>query len=113
VEKNRLTENTMISQLSIRVYSRPFAVDLAAATCKQHDPLVLALHGFSGNYGTFMRPGCIEEAEKNGYILVGVMGYSPTAPFGNTNMFAKRPGTGPKANVVIRRVLSSIFVLTV
>jgi predicted esterase len=45
-------------------------------------PLVLALHGFSGNHGTFMRTQCVDEAEKNGYILVGAMGYSPSGSFG-------------------------------
>jgi predicted esterase len=74
----------------------PYAVFVSSKIAKgQKAPLVLALHGFSGNYGTFMRSGCVEEAEKNGYILVGVMGYSPTAPFGNTNMFSGRRGAGP------------------
>jgi predicted esterase len=74
----------------------PYAVFVSSKIKKgQKAPLVLALHGYSGNYGTFMRSGCVEEAEKNGYILVGVMGYSPTAPFGNTNMFRARPGAGP------------------
>jgi poly(3-hydroxybutyrate) depolymerase len=78
----------------------PYAVFVSSKIVKgQKAPLVLALHGYLGNYGTFMRSGCVEEAEKNGYILVGVMGYSPTAPFGNTNMFSGRrgapPATGP------------------
>jgi predicted esterase len=74
----------------------PYAVFVSSKITKgQKAPLVLALHGYSGNYGTFMRSGCVEEAEKNGYILVGVMGYSPTAPFGNTNMFGRRPGAAP------------------
>ena len=74
----------------------PYAVFVSSKITKgQKAPLVLALHGYLGNYGTFMRSGCVEEAEKNGYILVGVMGYSPTAPFGNTNMFAGRRGPGP------------------
>ena len=76
----------------------PYAVFVSSKISKgQKAPLVLALHGYSGNYGTFMRSGCVEEAEKNGYILVGVMGYSPTAPFGNTNMFAGRRGPAPTA----------------
>jgi predicted esterase len=74
----------------------PYAVFVSSKISKgQKAPLVLALHGYLGNYGTFMRSGCVEEAEKNGYILVGVMGYSPTAPFGNTNMFSGRRGPGP------------------
>lgn len=69
----------------------PYAVFVSSKIARgRKAPLVLALHGYSGNYGTFMRSGCVEEAEKNGYILVGVMGYSPTAPFGNTNMFGGR-----------------------
>jgi predicted esterase len=74
----------------------PYAVFVSSKITKgQKAPMVLALHGYSGNYGTFMRTGCVDEAEKNGYILVGVMGYSPTAPFGNTNMFGGRRGPGP------------------
>ena len=61
--------------------------------------MVLALHGFSGNHGTFMRTPCVDEAEKNGYILVGVMGYSPSAPFGRTMgaRGGRRPGAAPGA----------------
>ncbi len=74
----------------------PYAVFVSSKITKgQKAPMVLALHGYSGNYGTFMRSGCVEEAETNGYILVGVMGYSPTAPFGNTNMFSGRRGAVP------------------
>lgn len=74
----------------------PYAVFVSSKIAKgQKAPMVLALHGYSGNYGTFMRSGCVDEAEKNGYILVGVMGYSPTAPFGNTNMFGGRRSPGP------------------
>jgi len=74
----------------------PYAVFVSSKITKgQKAPMVLALHGYIGNYGTFMRSGCVDEAEKNGYILVGVMGYSPTAPFGNTNMFGGRRGLGP------------------
>lgn len=78
----------------------PYAVFVSSKIAKgRKAPLVLALHGYIGNYGTFMRSGCVEEAEKNGYILVGVMGYSPTAPFGNTNLFGGRkdapPAPGP------------------
>lgn len=74
----------------------PYAVFVSSKIAKgRKAPLVLALHGYLGNYGTFMRSGCVEEAEKNGYILVGVMGYSPTAPFGNTNMFGGRKDAAP------------------
>ncbi|MGA2555299.1 MAG: alpha/beta hydrolase-fold protein [Verrucomicrobiota bacterium] len=70
----------------------PYAVFVSSKVAKdQKAPLVLALHGFSGNHGTFMRTGCVEEAEKNGYILVGAMGYSPSAPFGAT-MGGRGPG---------------------
>jgi pimeloyl-ACP methyl ester carboxylesterase len=80
----------------------PYAVFVSSKIIKgQKAPLVLALHGFLGNYGTFMRSGCVEEAEKNGYILVGVMGYSPTAPFGNTNMFRGLPGPATGAPKVM------------
>jgi predicted esterase len=61
----------------------PYAVFVSSkVTRDKKAPLVLALHGFSGNHGTFMRTQCVDEAEKNGYILVGAMGYNPAAPFG-------------------------------
>jgi len=61
----------------------PYAVFVSSKVKKDKKaPLVLALHGFSGNHGTFMRTQCVDEAEKNGYIMVGAMGYSPTGPFG-------------------------------
>ena len=78
----------------------PYAVFVSSKVNKNKKaPLVLALHGFSGNHGTFMRTGCVEEAEKNGYIMVGVMGYSPSAPFGAT-MGGRGTGRrgGPPAN---------------
>jgi pimeloyl-ACP methyl ester carboxylesterase len=76
----------------------PYAVFVSSKVTKdKKSPMVLALHGYLGNYGTFMRTACVDEAEKGGYILVGVMGYSPTAPFGNTNMFGRRGGPGPGA----------------
>ncbi len=78
----------------------PYAVFVSSKISKDTKaPLVLALHGFSGNHGTFMRTGCVDEAEKNGYILVGVMGYSPSAPFGG-RMGGRGPGrrAGPPTN---------------
>ena len=70
----------------------PYAVFVSSKVTKDKKaPLVLALHGFSGNHGTFMRTGCVDEAEKNGYILVGVMGYNPSSPFGGT-MGGRGPG---------------------
>ena len=45
----------------------PYAVFVSSKVKKNKKaPLVLALHGFSGNHGTFMRKQCVEEAEKNG-----------------------------------------------
>jgi predicted peptidase len=74
----------------------PYAVFVSSKVKKDKKaPLVLALHGFSGNHGTFMRRQCVEEAEKNGYIMVGAMGYSPTGPFG---MQMRMPGP-PKGKV--------------
>ena len=72
----------------------PYAVFVSSKVTKDKKaPMVLALHGYSGNYGTFMRTGCVDEAEKNGYILVGVMGYNPSAPFGATMGMRGRRGT--------------------
>jgi predicted esterase len=86
----------------------PYAVFVSSKVKKDKKaPLVLALHGFSGNHGTFMRTQCVEEAEKNGYIMVGAMGYSPTGPFGMEMRIpgppkrkAEAPGTenDPSAN---------------
>jgi len=74
----------------------PYAVFVSSKIKKDEKaPLVLALHGFSGNHGTFMRSQCVEEAEKNGYIMVGAMGYSPSGPFGmNFSMGGRGRGTG-------------------
>jgi pimeloyl-ACP methyl ester carboxylesterase len=71
----------------------PYAVFVSSKVTKDKKaPMVLALHGYSGNYGTFMRTGCVDEAENNGYILVGVMGYNPSAPFGATMGMRGAPG---------------------
>ena len=71
----------------------PYAVFVSSkVTRDKKAPLVLALHGMSGNHGTFMRTPCVEEAEKNGYILVGAMGYSPTGSFGMPFKMGAREG---------------------
>jgi len=70
----------------------PYAVFVSSKVKKDKKaPLVLALHGFSGNHGTFMRTQCVDETEKNGYIMVGAMGYSPTGPFGMTMRMPEPP----------------------
>ena len=72
----------------------PYAVFVSSKVTKDKKaPLVLALHGFSGNHGTFMRTQCVDEAEKNGYIMIGAMGYSPIGPFG---MKMRMPTLPPK-----------------
>src|SRR6186997_2939034 len=61
----------------------PYAVFVSSKVDKNRKaPLVLALHGFSGNHGTFMRTAAVDAAEEGGYILVGAMGYSPSGSFG-------------------------------
>jgi pimeloyl-ACP methyl ester carboxylesterase len=61
----------------------PYAVFVSSkVTRDKKAPLVLALHGFSGNHGTFMRTAAVDAAEAGGYILVGAMGYSPSGSFG-------------------------------
>ncbi len=74
----------------------PYAVFVSSKVTKDKKaPLVLALHGMTGNHGTFMRTACVDEAEKNGYILVGAMGYSPSGSFGMSfGMGGRGPG-GP------------------
>ena len=73
----------------------PYAVFVSSkVTRDKKAPLVLALHGFSGNHGTFMRTAAVDAAEEGGYILVGAMGYSPSGSFGMP--FAGRgPTRGP------------------
>ena len=73
----------------------PYAVFVSSKVMKNKKaPLVLALHGFSGNHGTFMRTAAVDAAEEGGYILVGAMGYSPSGSFGMP--FAGRgPSRGP------------------
>src|SRR5688572_16484561 len=75
----------------------PYAVFVSSKVTKDKEaPLVLALHGFSGNHGTFMRTAAVDAAEEGGYILVGAMGYSPSGSFGMP--FGGRgsgPGRGP------------------
>jgi predicted esterase len=74
----------------------PYAVFVSSKVSKdQKAPLVLALHGMGGNHGTFMRTACVEEAEKNGYILIGAMGYSPNGPFGMQFGMGGRGRGGP------------------
>jgi predicted peptidase len=75
--------------------SLPYAVFVSSkVTPNKKAPLVLALHGFSGNHGTFMRTAAVDAAEEGGYILVGAMGYSPSGSFGMP--FAGRgPTRGP------------------
>ena len=77
----------------------PYAVFVSSKITKDKKaPLVLALHGFSGNHGTFMRTAAVDAAEEGGYILVGAMGYSPSGSFGMP--FGGRgagPGRGPAA----------------
>lgn len=80
----------------------PYAVFVSTKIPKDKKaPLVLALHGFSGNHGTFMRTQCVDEAEKNGYILVGAMGYSPSGSFGMPMGGLGAPGSrgGPTGRV--------------
>jgi predicted esterase len=72
----------------------PYAVFVSTKVTKDKKaPLVLALHGMGGNFGTFLRTACVDEAEKNGYILVGPMGYSPNGSFGM--QFGGGRGRGP------------------
>jgi predicted peptidase len=81
----------------------PYAVFVSSKVTKDKKaPLVLALHGFSGNHGTFMRTAGVDAAEEGGYILVGAMGYSPSGSFGmpfggrgTPRGPAPAPATGP------------------
>ncbi|MBZ5581589.1 MAG: hypothetical protein LAQ30_05175 [Acidobacteriia bacterium] len=71
----------------------PYAVFVPSNYSKdKKTPLVLALHGMNGSHRTFMRTACVDEAEKNGFILVGPMGYSSTGSFGM--QFGGRGGRG-------------------
>ena len=78
------------SRVQLRTYlftdtgeTLPYAVYVPSKYSKdKKTPLVLALHGMNGSHRTFMRTACVDEAEKNGFILVGPMGYSSTGSFG-------------------------------
>ena len=73
----------------------PYAVFVSSKVSKDKKaPLVLALHGFSGNHGTFMRTAAVDAAEEGGYILVGAMGYSPGGSFGMP-FGGRGPSRGP------------------
>lgn len=73
----------------------PYAVFVSSKVTRANKaPLVLALHGFSGNHGTFMRTAAVDAAEEGGYILVGVMGYSPSGSFGMP-FGGRGPSRGP------------------
>jgi dienelactone hydrolase len=73
----------------------PYAVFVSSKVDKNKKaPLVLALHGFSGNHGTFMRTAAVDAAEEGGYILVGAMGYSPSGSFGMP-FGGRGPARGP------------------
>jgi predicted peptidase len=73
----------------------PYAVFVSSkVTRDKKAPLVLALHGFSGNHGTFMRTAAVDAAEEGGYILVGAMGYSPSGSFGMP-FGGRSPNRGP------------------
>jgi dienelactone hydrolase len=75
----------------------PYAVFVSSKITKDKKaPLVLALHGFSGNHGTFMRTAAVDAAEEGGYILVGAMGYSPSGSFGMP-FGGRGPAPGPAA----------------
>jgi predicted esterase len=80
----------------------PYAVFVSSkVTRDKKAPLVLALHGFSGNHGTFMRTAAVDAAEAGGYILVGAMGYSPSGsfgmPFGGRGAAPRGPAPAPVA----------------
>jgi len=73
----------------------PYAVFVPSSYSKsKKTPLVLALHGMNGSHRTFMRTACVDEAEKNGFLLVGPMGYSSTGSFGMVFSMGGR-GRGP------------------
>jgi len=75
----------------------PYAVFVSSKVTKDKKaPMVLALHGYSGNYGTFMRTPCVDAAEENGYILVGVMGYNPSSAFGASMGARGAPGAATR-----------------
>jgi predicted peptidase len=47
----------------------PYAVFVSSkVTRDKKAPLVLALHGFSGNHGTFMRTAAVDAAVKGGSV---------------------------------------------
>jgi len=97
----RVGGDVIDSRVQVRSYhftdtdeTLPYAVYVPTTYSKdKKTPMVLALHGMNGSHATFMRTACVDEAEKNGFILVGPMGYSSTGSFGMA--FAGRGGRGP------------------
>jgi len=66
-------------------------------------PLILALRGFTGTTLTFVRGTAVDLAEREGYILVGAIGYNNRAGFGVAPRArsggpgrAAAPGTAPR-----------------
>jgi predicted esterase len=108
-QQRRIGNDPVDDRVQLREYlfkdtdeTLPYAVFVSTKVTKDKKaPLVLALHGFSGNHGTFMRTQCVDEAEKNGYILVGAMGYSPSGSFGMPMGGRGAPGSrgGPGGRV--------------
>ena len=85
----------------------PYAVFVSSKVTRgTKAPLVLALHGFSGNHGTFMRTAAVDAAEAGGYILIGAMGYSPSGSFGmpfSGRNAGRGPAPAPTAGSAIAR----------
>jgi predicted peptidase len=61
----------------------PYAVFVSSKVTKEKKaPLIISLRGAGGNPTVFSRGAALDLAEEGGYILVGVLGYTPMGSFG-------------------------------
>ena len=74
----------------------PYSVFVSSkVTSDKKAPLVLCLRGANGNARSLLVNTALQQAEDGGYILVGVMGYSPMGGFGmDMSSMGARGGRG-------------------
>jgi poly(3-hydroxybutyrate) depolymerase len=72
-----------------------YAVFVSSKVSKdKKNPLIVALHGLSGDQNTMMRANALQLAEEGGYIMVGPMGYNSGGWYGAPARFGTGGGRG-------------------
>jgi poly(3-hydroxybutyrate) depolymerase len=67
----------------------PYALFVSSKVTKdKKNPLIVSLHGLSGNQNTMMTAKAVELAEEGGYILVTPMGYNSSGWYGAPSSMA-------------------------